>query len=100
MSSAFVLIREMVLRFFRNSERFRFRWQVNFEHSRCNRFIRIVRMATEDMYLNVSLSSIHSQKGWCQRARLLVSWRVRVMDTELNTNKLKWMIRVAQTPES
>ena len=52
------------------------------------------------MCLNVSLPSICSQNEGFLIARLMVSCRIRVMDTVLNTNKLKRMIRVAEPPES
>ena len=39
-----------------------------------------------------------SRNEWFPIGRLVVSWRNRVMDTVLNTNKLKGMIQVAQPP--
>ena len=59
-----------------------------------------VLLITGDMSLKVSLSSIGCQNQWFLIARLTVSWRIRVMDTELNTNELQRMIRVAQLTES
>jgi hypothetical protein len=50
--------------------------------------------------MDVSLSSIGCRNEWFLVARRMFFCRVRVMDTELNTNKLKCVIRVAQPPES
>ena len=62
--------------------------------------MRFVRMRTGDMSLNVSLPSIGSRNEWFPIERLMLSWRIKVMDTVLNTNNLKRMIPVAQPPES
>ena len=52
------------------------------------------------MNLNVSLPSIGGRNEWFLIARLMVSCRIRVISTVLNTDNLEWMIRVAQPPES
>ena len=57
-------------------------------------------MTTRDMSLSVRLPSIRSRNEWFLIARVMVFCRIRVMDTVLNTNNLKGMIRVAQPPES
>ena len=53
-------------------------------------------MRTRDMSLNVSMSSIGCRNEWLLIARLMVSRRIRVMDTVLNIDTLKWIIWVAQ----
>ena len=53
-----------------------------------------------DMSVNVSLPSFGGQNEWFLTERLMFSCRIRVMDAGQNTNALKWMIPVAQPPES
>ena len=57
-------------------------------------------MSTEDMSMKVNLASIGGRNEWFLIAGLIVPWRIRVISTVLNTNKLEWMIRVAKPPES
>ena len=57
-------------------------------------------MATGEISQDVSLSSIGCRYQWFLMARLMVFCRIRGMNTLLNINKLKCMIRVAQPPGS
>ena len=66
----------------------------------CNKCTRFGRMTTGNMSLNVSLPSTCSGNEWFLIVRLMVFFQIIVMDTVLNTNKLKSMIQVAQSAES
>ena len=54
----------------------------------CNKVTLFARMTAGDMTLNVSPPSIGGWNEWFLIARLMVSRRIRVMDTALNTNDL------------
>jgi hypothetical protein len=60
---------------------------------------RFVRIISGKMSLHVSLPSIRGRNEWFLEARLMVSWQIKVIDTVMNGNKLKWRIREVQSRE-
>jgi hypothetical protein len=85
----FPLLERYFCDLFGTASAFDFTKEREFGHSQCNICMRSVRITAGDMSLNVSLPSIGCPNEWFLIARLMVSCLIRVMNTVLNTNKLK-----------